>query len=1433
MTPSHLSRVIAGAAVLALVFSFLAPFPAQAEESPPPAEPTAEATLAPDPAAPAVEPTLEGEATLVPTEASPAEGEVPPTEEPAPVEEPAAAPDLAEVIEAAPEGTTVAVVGEQGALLPLASEAAAEVVAGADPIWCPASVKAPTPLANGCSENFPTMAELITWLSNDANEPAMDGVIWLEAGLITGGPGFTFNGNTTFATMADYRLTLRGGWSNPATGGDNKVHTDTPSETHAMLTITNWRNDVTLSDLWITSAPAGDDLYVKTTGTITLTRVHSKDNSGRGAYLYNAGATTPKAVTISDSQFNENAGLGGLHVQSKGPITLTNVIAGDYDPITNTSYGNTGYGAGLYNADPGAVGGVTLLGVNTFSQNGGDGLSIESRGAITVSNLTASDNGGGAGTGATFSNSTSPTAAGVTLTGTNIFCNNATSGLVVTSLGPIKANGLIAHSNNSYGASLYNRDASPAQAVTLTGSNSFKSNAVYGLYVRSAGAITLNNLTASGNGNNGVRVLNNYGSSNSPVTLTGSSSFDDNTTDGLAVYSFGAIKGANLSASGNGLAGPSGYGLLLDNHLSPTAQAVTLTGKATASGNRDGGAYIWSAGAVSAQNVTAGDNLGIGLWIHNDVNPASPQKVSLSGTNTFLGNAGHGLSLYTYGAVTLAAVTASGNGASSAAPGAYITNLGGATAQKVTLTGANVFRDNDGGGLIVDAGGAIAVSSLTTTGNDSTGVSLDNAAATSPQPITLTGQNLFQSNDGDGLYVRSDGAISLASLTAIGNTGGGANAANNVDPAAPQKVTISGTNLFNDNGSGGLAVYSYGAITLSSATANGNGAIAGGSGAYLDNSGSNAPQAITLSGSFTFDDNDVFGLYLASKGAIKAASVTARNNPASGAWLSNSGPGAVGGITLSGTNRFNSNGTDGLQLISLGAITISNLTASGNGTGLMGMGAWIENNAALTPQKVTLSGTNVFNDNVQSGIAVSSLGAITASNLSASRNGAGGSAHGAVLDNGADPASTGGITLSGVSTFNGNGHDGLQVSSRGVISLNTSRLEASGNGWDGWGTGADLSNINAATLLGVTLKGVNTLNDNYSNGLYVWTRGAISASSLSASGNDSYGAWLANSTDPASTGGITLSGTNAFQDNTSGGLYAVSRGAITISNLTASDNSGQGASISNTGAATAQAVKLTGYGTFLDNTGAGLGVSSLGAVSAANLNASDNGGAGASLSNDINGAVGSLTLSGTNQFSDNASTGLYLSSRGAITISNLTASGNGKGGGGVGANVNNTNALTPQAVKLTGYASFIDNANAGLQLYSNGAITAANLTARGNVSDNGVYLNNTTGTAGVTLTGTNIFTGNGDNGLYLNSNGAVSLTRVTADGNGLNGVYVGWASSLTLTCGYLASNGGSGLYVNSPTDPLLIGVFASGNPSGDLLWNGNPTTSDVRACPLP
>jgi len=147
---------------------------------------------------------------------------------------------------------------------------------------------------------------------------------------------------------------------------------------------------------------------------------------------------------------------------------------------------------------------------------------------------------------------------------------------------------------------------------------------------------------------------------------------------------------------------------------------------------------------------------------------------------------------------------------------------------------------------------------------------------------------------------------------------------------------------------------------------------------------------------------------------------------------------------------------------------------------------------------------------------------------------------------------------------------------------------------------------------------------------------------------------------------------------------------------------------------------------------------------------------------------------------------------------------------------------------------FHDNVNTGLLVSSNGAISAVNLSARGNVTDHGVYLYNASGIAGITLTGINVFTGNGGSGLHLYSNGAVSLTQVTADENAQSGVYADFAGSLKITCGSFTNNGTFGLYVSSPVAPYLVGVFASGNNpgSGNLIWAGHGAiTSDVRACP--
>jgi hypothetical protein len=194
-----------------------------------------------------------------------------------------------------------------------------------------------------------------------------------------------------------------------------------------------------------------------------------------------------------------------------------------------------------------------------------------------------------------------------------------------------------------------------------------------------------------------------------------------------------------------------------------------------------------------------------------------------------------------------------------------------------------------------------------------------------------------------------------------------------------------------------------------------------------------------------------------------------------------------------------------------------------------------------------------------------------------------------------------------------------------------------------------------------------------------------------------------------------------------------------------------------------------------------------------------------------------------------------VSSLGAITISNLTASGNGGTGSGDGVRIDNASAGSPQPVKLTGYGAFHDNHNTGLLIYSDGAISAANLAARGNFAGGGAIIDNGSGMGGVTLAGTNAFTGNGSTGLLINTSGAISLTKVTADNNLDTGLSISDAAALTLTCGSFVGNDIFGFYFgNSLVTPLLIGVFASGNTSGQLRWAGHgEITSTVRACPSP
>ena len=153
-----------------------------------------------------------------------------------------------------------------------------------------------------------------------------------------------------------------------------------------------------------------------------------------------------------------------------------------------------------------------------------------------------------------------------------------------------------------------------------------------------------------------------------------------------------------------------------------------------------------------------------------------------------------------------------------------------------------------------------------------------------------------------------------------------------------------------------MDISSTGTITGNGLTASNNGSF----GAWLDNCNSwiyntangsqkcstSVAHAVTLNGTNNFSYNDSDGLTVNSTGAITINNLTASYNTT----LNGYGRGAAinncnntyspnGGIctvasapvTLTGTNTFNYNRANGLQIDSIGAITISNLNANYNG----------------------------------------------------------------------------------------------------------------------------------------------------------------------------------------------------------------------------------------------------------------------------------------------------------------------------------------------------------------------------------------------------------------------------------------------------------------------------------------------------------------------
>lgn len=315
-------------------------------------------------------------------------------EEQAPAEGEAADPALFEQI---PGDTEVVVLDENGETIPLASEAALDVILDTDPMWCPAGV---LPGGPGCTTNFATINALITDMRNNTGNYTQDGVIYFTAT-----PGASFSLTTTslgtgdFNTLNDYNLTLQGGWN--GLNGASATFTGTTNFGSNTLTVgtsaSPWAGNISLVNFTFNNVTSGNAITIYTTsGDISLTNVTVNQQAGDDytAYLDSQSGD----ITVQNSTFDGNSGGGssnrnrGFHAETNtGSITISNTTFRDTRNCTSIVIfcldETSNYNGATLSAPT-----VTLNNVTAFN-NDLSGIEINNANSVWMNNVVSYDNG--------------------------------------------------------------------------------------------------------------------------------------------------------------------------------------------------------------------------------------------------------------------------------------------------------------------------------------------------------------------------------------------------------------------------------------------------------------------------------------------------------------------------------------------------------------------------------------------------------------------------------------------------------------------------------------------------------------------------------------------------------------------------------------------------------------------------------------------------------------------------------------------------------------------------------------------------------------------------------------------------------------------------------------------------------------------------------
>lgn len=925
---------------------------------------------------------------------------------------------------------------------------------------------------------------------------------------VSGTDGFVSVTNTTVTD------TVSGGFGSgvsiTTSGGVGLVTLDTVVVTgsgNSAIRV-NDATGVSATDLTITSNPGGGAEFNTISGGVTITGGNF-DNNGSGISVNGVTGTTAIAgVTASDNTNNGISAFTTADVTITGPTVVDgNSLRGvDMQSVGNISITGatvTANDDGLFVKNAGSV---TIVG-STFDDQVDEGIGMTGEfGNVSMS--TTNIRGNGASGLRITRQSTLPTTATTSITGSTITGNTST-GLQLADLA-------LASANKSTGMWTV-ADSTVSNNSTGVSADTFGATLVIDDVVMDANPVGVDVDTAAG------------------VTVS-DSRFTGHAGRAIDLAIPGVVSITNTDVENDGTASKTGLGVFINDPDSLTIDDLSIT-------DQNSGALL-----------VLGDNNDLTfepVTITNGVFSGNTGGPSIAGTDgpvsvtstTISANGGNGINISTAGVVTLNTVAATGNGSTGI-------SVGPAT----SVTGTNVTSSTNGGGITFsNISGNTAITTGTVVDNTGSGITVSSVAGTASfTGFTITGHSLrgIQS-------FGTSGGVTVIDSTVTGNTGGieltvpgvvivtNVDASNNVGVGLKTEtatsVTVTDSTFDNttadtglDDGSGVSFNATTGAVSIVDSFVRGNAAEG------IEINRAVAGSAVTTS--IDIDNTVITGNVGEGVEFKKVAGLLTIDGSTIGA-----NPVGVlgtdsGAVSIIDTAPFSDHTGRAIDISSSGAITLDGVDVNeGAQPAPSGLGVHLDNVDA-----VTINDTTIVNQNSLGLFIDGTPGAAVPVPVSIGTTTVTGNAGGGISITNA----LGAVSVTGPSVTSSNGDDGLVLVDVGAASV--AGLIANSNN----GVGISVGDAVSFSTTGTSA----TLNDEV--GLGVSGSGDISIAGGSFGSNgvvvDSHGVGLNNNSGTISVAGVAMSSNplNGLDIDTSisGGA---AMGNITITGPTVASNNGE------------------------------------------------------------------------------------------------------------------------------------------------------------------------------------------------------------------------------------------------------------------------------------